>query len=124
MQEAARLGVHRRRALWPAGSKEVIIGVLRSLGSPATYEELWQQSQSNPQIKSKRYMKTIVQQLKKSGIAKSVPATRGKNFRFKLVEAKAGKKIKQETVSETTEESNVSEGLQEQKRSKPFWSFG
>ena len=69
-------------------------------------------------------MKTMVQQLKKSGIAKSVPATRGENFRFKLVEAKAGKKSKQTTVSETIEDSTVSEGLQEQKKSKPFWSFG
>ena len=53
------------------GVKAQLVDILRPLEKPATYAELWEQAKDLPVFKSKRFMKQMLQQLRKANVAKT-----------------------------------------------------
>lgn len=63
--------------------------IMRDTKEPVTYDELWEKAKIFQIIRSKTYMKHVVQALREHGYLKAVPQPKGENFKFIVNEKNA-----------------------------------
>ena len=66
-----------------SGAKAQLVEILREFDKPATYEELWERAKDHERFKSKRFMKQMMQHLKKIRVAKTLRVD-NKHFGYML----------------------------------------